>query len=171
MIEVVKKGILFFILLLVQIFIVDQIDLGAFNYYFSPIVYGLVIIIIYPGFDFKYLLISAFVMGFFIDVFRNTIGLNISSLVAVAYLRKFVLAMISPRDGFDIKKDLNIINIGFSRFLIYASIMLMIHHLWFYLLEDFHFNQLHIFFLRSIINTIIALAFVVLFQYLTLRKR
>ena len=51
MIEVVKKGILFFILLLVQIFIVDQIDLGAFNYYFSPIVYGLVIIIIYPGFD------------------------------------------------------------------------------------------------------------------------
>jgi len=171
MIDGVKKAVLFLILLLIQVLLIDQIDLGSFNYFFSPIIYGLVIIIIYPGFDFRYLLIAAFIMGLSVDIFRNTLGLNISSLVAVAYFRKYILSMISPRDGFDLNKDLNIISIGLNRFIIYASIMLMIHHFWFYLLEDFHFNQLHIVFLRSLINTCIALAFIVLFQYLTLRKK
>ena len=170
MIEVVKKGTIFLILLLIQLLLIDQLDLGSFNYYFSPIIYGLVIILIHPGFDFRYLLIAAFVMGFSIDVFRNTMGLNISSLVAVAYLRKFILVFISPRDGFDLNKDLNIINIGLSRFLIYTGIMLVIHHLWFYILEDFHFNQIHIVFFRAFINSFIALAIIVLFQYLTFRK-
>jgi len=171
MIEVAKKGFLFFILLLIQLFFIDQIDLGDFNYYFSPIIYGLVVIVIYPGFDFKYLLIVAFIMGLSIDIFRNTLGLNISSLVAIAYLRKYILTLISPRDGFDLNKDLNIINIGISRFLLYASVMLMVHHLWFYIIEDFHLNQLHFIIIRALINTCMALAFIVLFQYLTLRKK
>ena len=87
----------FLILLLIQILLIDQIDLGSFNYYFSPIIYGLIIIIIHPGFDFRYLLIAAFIMGLSVDIFRNTLGLNISSLVAVAYFRKYILSIKASR--------------------------------------------------------------------------
>ena len=171
MIDLGKKGLLFLLVLLIQLFFIDQIDLGFLNYYFSPLIYGLVVIIIYPAFDFSYLLIAAFFMGCSIDLFRNTLGLNISSLVAVAYFRKYILSLISPRDGFEPNKDLNIFNIGVGRFILYASIMLFFHHFWFYVLEDFHFNQLHILIFRAISNSIIALMFLLLIQYLTFRNK
>ena len=166
----VKKAVIFIILLFIQIFWIDQIDLGSFNYYFSPIIYGLVLLTIHPGTKTSNLLIIGFIMGLSVDLFRNTIGLNISALVAVAYFRNTILSLISPRDGFDPIKDITIISVGLTRYLMYASIMLFIHHFWFYIIEDYHFNQLLFILFRSFINTFFALGIIVLFQYLTLRR-
>ena len=106
-----------------------------------------------------------------IDIFRNTMGLNISALIAVAYSRNIILNMISPRDGFDPLKELNVNTMGLNRYLLYAGILLFIQHFWFYIIEDFHFNQLHMLFIKAIINTILALGLIILFQYLTLSKK
>ena len=42
--NIVLKILQFFLLITVQIFLIDEIDLGSFNYYFSPVIFGLFII-------------------------------------------------------------------------------------------------------------------------------
>ncbi len=169
--NIVLKVLQFFLLITVQIFLIDEIDIGNINYYFSPIIFGLFIISMNLNVEIWILMTLAFLMGFSIDIFRNTIGLNISALIVVSYSRNIILNMISPRDGFDPLKELNVNTMGLNRYLLYAGVLLFIQHFWFYIIEDFHFNQLHILFIKAIINSIIALGLIVLFQYLTLSKK
>ena len=167
MINFFSKSLLFFVILFIQIFFIDKMDLGGLNYFFAPIIYGLIIITIQPSIDLWILMLIALIMGLSIDLFRNTIGLNISAIVMVAFFKYPILNFLFPRDGYDPLKDLTPTNIGWNNYFFYVFIMLFIHHFWFFLIEDFHFNQLFQLFLKAIINSIVALFMFVLFYFLS----
>lgn len=170
MIEVIKKIFMFIGVILFQVLILDEIEIGSFSYYFSPLVYGVFILTIKPSFQVWILLFIAFVMGLSVDIFRDTLGMHTSALLVVAIIKNPVLSLISPREGFDPNKELNVINIGINRFMILSGVLLFLHHFWFYMIEDFHLEILHYLILKSIINTAISLALIILFQYLNLNK-
>ena len=65
MINAFKKAFVFLVLLLIQIFFIDQINLGSFNYYFSPIIYGLVLLTVHPGAEIRILLIFLYTESLF----------------------------------------------------------------------------------------------------------
>jgi hypothetical protein len=167
MINFFSKSFLFFVILFIQIFFIDKMDFGELNYFFSPLIYGLIIITIQPSVELWILMLIAFVMGLSIDLFRNTIGLNISALVLVAFLKNPILNFMFPRDGYDPLKDLTPINIGWNSYFLYVFIMLFIHHLWFLLIEDFHFTQLLNLFFKALVISFSALFLFVLFYFLS----
>jgi hypothetical protein len=65
------------------------------------------------------LLVYAFVLGFITDIFRNTLGLNTSILLLVAFLKPTFLFSISSKEDIEKDVELTIFTIGITRFLLF----------------------------------------------------
>ena len=154
-------GLLFF-----QLFVIDVIDLGTYSSFFTPLIFSYVIFKRKLETTVTELLIFAFIVGFLVDVFRNTIGLNISVLLLVTFLRSRILNLISAREDFDDNIELNLFNIGILRYLFYYGVVLFFHHALFYLFEQFSFVSLFSLLSKALINSIFALAILILFEFI-----
>ena len=117
------------------------------------------------------LLIYAFIMGFLIDVFRNTVGLNMSVMLLITIFRTRFLYLISAMEDFDDNVELNLFNSGLWRYLIYFGPVLFTHHFLFFLLEQFSFVNFFTLVFKSLINSIIALVLIGFLQYMFISKK
>ncbi|MEZ4937807.1 MAG: hypothetical protein R2799_09470 [Crocinitomicaceae bacterium] len=110
-----------------------------------------------------------FIFGLLVDYFSNTFGLHASASLLVMYLRPALLKFISPKNGYDPILIPSIRDMGYFWFLYYASIVLFIHHFWFFLFEFFSFSNLFWILLKSILSLFFGLFFMVIWQFLFLR--
>jgi hypothetical protein len=104
------------------------------------------------------LLIVAFGMGFILDIFSNTYGLQASSLLLIAYIRPYVFKAFAPRDDYDPLKTPSYVDMGNLWYFSTFGSLLLIHNTWFFLLEAFSF--------RGILYTIQKIVFSFIFIYL-----
>ena len=80
-------------------------------------------------------LLLGFVLGFTLDVVHDTGGLYAASAVLLAYLRPWVLRLLTPRDGYDAADAVNIHQMGWQWVLVYLLLLTALHHAAFFLLE------------------------------------
>jgi hypothetical protein len=80
-------------------------------------------------------LLLGFVMGFSIDIAHDTGGLHAVAAVLLAYLRPWVLRLLTPRDGYDAQDTVNIHQMGWQWFTVYLGLLVTLHHLAFFFLE------------------------------------
>lgn len=168
MIRRLPRNILrFLILVFLQIFIFNNIEFSQYiNIYFYVI-----FIILLPFETSKWvLLISAFLIGFLIDIFSGTLGIHSTAALAVAYLRPFILNLFAPRDGYETETLPRIQYYGINWFVKYTFIMVFTHHLLLFYIEIFSFTNFFHTFLRVIISTIFTSLIIVLSQLLIYRK-
>ncbi len=166
------KNISWFIgLLILQIFVLDAINIGEYSTYFTPLIFSFFILKQRLETSVLVLLIYALLMGLTIDVFRNTLGLNTSVLLLLAYWRSRFLFFISSKDDFETGLELNIFTLGLGRYIMFFGLCIFFHHLIFFLLEQFSFNNFSILFLRSLVNTFVSLLILGFFQYLMISKK
>lgn len=158
-------------ILLIQIFVLDAINLGKYSTYFNPLIFSFFILKQRLETTVFKLLIYAFIIGLLIDVFRNTMGLNTSVLLIVAFLRSRFLYIISSKDDFETGLELNLFTLGLWRYIMFFGLVILFHHLLFFLLEQFSFNNFLLLFYRSFINTIISLLILAFFQFLLIPKK
>ena len=157
----------FLFLLLLQVFLFNRIELSG---YLNPYVYVLFILLLpfetprWSG------LILAFMMGLGIDLFTGTIGIHATATVFMAYLRPFVLEMISPRDGYEIGSFPRIHYYGFSWFLKYSLILVFAHHFVLFYLEVFKFEDFFSTLLRVLLSVIFSVTLIILSQYVIFRR-
>lgn len=104
------------------------------------------------------LLVVAFGMGFILDIFSNTYGLQASSLLLIAYIRPYVFKAFAPRDDYDPLKTPSYVDMGNLWYFSAFGSLLLIHNTWFFLLEAFSF--------RGILYTIQKIVFSFIFIYL-----
>ena len=121
----------FIALVLIQVFIFNNIHLTGFGV--IPIIYILYIILL-PFETPKWLvMILAFLIGFSIDIFSDTLGLNAAASVLIAFIRPVILNYLAPRDGYEIGSFPRVYYLGINWFLKYASSLVLIHQLAYYL--------------------------------------
>ena len=171
MIFELKNILWFFGIIIIQIFFIDALDFGTYSSFFSPIIISFFILKMKLDTTILRLLVYAFVLGFITDIFRNTLGLNTSILLLVAFLKPTFLFSISSNEDIEKDVELTIFTIGITRFLLYFGISIFIYHLFFFLLEQFSFYNFSALFLRALINTISGLIFLVFLQYVLIFKR
>lgn len=87
------------------------------------------------------LLFLGFTAGFTVDVFYDTMGIHAAASVLLAYLRPFVLNLLTPRDGYDTNDSVNIHVMGWRWFLAYAFILILTHHAAVFFLETISFQE------------------------------
>ncbi len=165
---IIRNILRFFVLVLVQVLIVKNIELGRF---INPFVYVLFILMLPFETPKWLLLLASFFLGITIDMFYDTSGMHAAACVMMGYIRPGVLKLFSPRDGYEFGTQPSIQYLGIPWFLSYAGILVVIHHLILFYIEIFRFSEFFSTFFRVIVSSIFTLLLVVISQYLFQRKK
>lgn len=80
-------------------------------------------------------LLLGFALGLTLDIFDDTGGLHAAAAVLLAFLRPWVLRLLTPRDGYDAQDSVNVHQMGWQWFGVYLSLLVFLHHLAFFLLQ------------------------------------
>ncbi len=153
----------FIILVLFQVLILDNIRLSG---YLNPYFYVLFILLLpfeTPGW---LLLLSAFLLGLSIDLFENTVGINIAACVLVAFLRPYVIQLIASKQEYEPDLEPGIRDLGFTWFLSYSIILVFIHHFALFYIEIFRFNEFLTTLYRVMGSTVFTMVLIIISQYL-----
>jgi hypothetical protein len=165
---ILKIGIRFLLLTFAQVLILNQIEIG-FGIQFM--IYPLFIFLLPVETSVIILLLSAFAQGLIIDSMSNTYGLHASSLLVFAFFRPIIFKLFAPRDGYDPLMEINLVSMGFGWFLRTFGLLLIMHHLWFFLVEMFKWNEIVFVLQKTGLSVVASFLMCVLLQYLFIRKR
>ncbi len=166
--SIIRNIIRFILLVLVQVLIIKNLELGRF---INPFIYVLFIIILPFETPKWLLLLSAFALGITIDMFYDTAGMHAAACVFMAYVRPGILKLFSPRDGYEIGTQPTIQYLGVPWFLSYSGILIVLHHFVLFYIEIFRLSEFFSTFLRVIVSSVFTMLLVVFSQYLFHRKK
>ncbi len=161
--DVIKNSVRFFVLILLQVLIIQNIRLGAYVILFPYVLFILLLPFETPK---LLVLLLAFVTGLTIDMFYDTAGLHTAVCVFIGFLRYYVLRLLSPREGYEVGLSPTLNSMGTIWFLTYAGIIIFIHHFCFFYLEIFRFNEFFKTLLRVFLSTIGTFSLVYVIQFL-----
>lgn len=158
----------FFILIAVQVLLLDHIALGG---YINPSLYVFFILLLpfeTPGWV---LLTSAFLLGFSVDIFSNSTGLHASASVFMAFVRPWVIRITGAPADYEGNLKPGIGDMGFQWFLSYAGILILAHQMVLALLDAFRLAEAGMILIRLISSALFTLALVIITEYLFMRRR
>jgi rod shape-determining protein MreD len=164
--QVSRYGLQFLVLVLLQVFILNNIQLGG---YVNPYLYILFILLLPINTPKWLLLVLGFVLGITIDLFTHTPGMNSSATVFMSFIRPYVLELIAPREGYEKDSSPRIKLYGFAWFLRYSVILVFAHHSVLFYIEVFRFSDFFLTFIRVILSTAFSTVLIVTSQYLIYR--
>ena len=163
MIKSIPRYFLNFILLvLIQVFILNNIQLGGF---INPYIYVLFILILPFETPNWFLLFIAFILGMSIDLFSHTIGMHSSATVFMAFLRPYILKLISPRDGYESETLPQLKYYGAVWFIRYSFFLVFAHHLFLFYIEVFRLSNFFATFARVVLSSIFTILLILISQY------
>jgi hypothetical protein len=112
------------------------------------------------------LLLLAFISGIAVDTFYDTIGVNAAAAVLLAYLRPYVLLILTPRDDYEKSDSVNVHVMGWRWFFVYALFLIFIHHLALFFLELGSFRNAGLTLLKVVMSTAFTFLVLVIIQLL-----
>lgn len=143
----------FVVLILIQIFVLDNIQ---FMGYVAPMIYVLFILSLPVRFKRGVLLILAFIMGLIIDMFSNTMGLHAFALVLMAFFRAPVIRMFVPlEEGANPSPSFR--SIGVNSYVKYVIALVLIHHSVLFIMESFSFFNFSLFIPKILISSTVTI--------------
>ena len=152
----------FTLLVFLQVFILNNIQ---FSGYINPYIYILFIIALPFETPNWALLILAFILGLTIDLFSSTVGMHCSATVFMAFIRPYVLKVISPRDGYESETLPQLKYYGASWFIRYSAILIFAHHFVLFYVEVFRLSNFFTTFARVVLSSIFTIIVVLISQY------
>ena len=158
----------FVFLVLIQAFVLQNINMGGF---INPYLYILFVLWLPVDTEKSLVMFLAFLLGISVDVFTNSIGMHAAACVAMAFARPYVLKLISPRDDYELGTKPKVINLGWTWFLLYGSLLTFIHHFVLFSLEVFRFGEFFFTFFRTVSSTVFTLLLLVIAELLTFRSK
>lgn len=153
------------ILILLQVLVFNQISVFGFA---TPFLYIYFLLKLPMGRNVFYVIIIGFLMGFIIDIFLNTPGINAAATTLVASLRRPFLRLFFTREEFE-----NFVPGIYSAtgpFIRFAVIMVLIHQVTLFGLESFSLFNLSILLLRLFSSVILTLILVFAVDSFALKK-
>lgn len=117
------------------------------------------------------LLVLAFVAGITIDIFYDTMGINAAACVLLAYLRPYVLLLLTPRDDYEKNDSVNVHVMGWRWFMVYTLFLVFVHHLALFFLELGSFRAVGFTLAKVFLSTLLTFIVLVIIQLLFFSAR
>ncbi len=153
----------FFFLVFFQVLILNHVNLGG---YVNPYFY-IYFILLLPFSTPKWmLLLAGGALGWSIDIFTHTIGLNISACLLMAFARPFLISAISSGPESLLGDTPSLRNQGVKWFLYYSVFLILIHHFTLFFLEIFRFGEFLATLSRVLLSGAFTLLLVLVSEYL-----
>lgn len=157
----------FVVLIMAQLLVFNNIE---FSGYINPYVYILFILLLPFTLPKFVLLASAFSLGLVIDLFMGTPGVHSSATVLMAFSRSFVMALFSPREGYQSGTYPRVAQFGLEWFVKYTVMLVLIHHFALFYLEVFTFGHFFSTFFRAFLSSILTSLIIILSQFFIFRR-
>jgi len=163
--QIIKQLLRFLLVFIIQVILLKRLDLtlGSFNY-IHIFLYPILILFLPFKTPRAVLLILAFFLGLGLDLFYNSVGIHASATVFLAFIRKYILKLLEPVEGYNFDKNISVTAIGLPWLLSYVAILLFAHNFWFFSVEAFSFVYLKEILLRTF-STFIA-SYILIMLYL-----
>lgn len=158
----------FVLLTVVQVLLLNNIGL---HQTINPFLYILFIIMLPSRTPVWLVLILAASQGLVIDVFSNTGGIHLCANVLLAFARYPVIAFLNIQSDAEAEITPSATSLGASAFLVYSSILVGIHHLFLFYLENFKISEIFHIIFQTIISGIFTLLLIMLVQYMKVDKK
>jgi hypothetical protein len=166
--SVVSSFIYFFIYLFVQVLILKRLVLFNTSFCFLYVAFILLLPIEINN---LVLMAIAFLLGFSIDVFYDSLGMHALALVGLAYARNYWLSSITPQGGYDAGEGPTLAVNGFQWFLVYTMPLVFLHHLILFFVEAGGFSLFWFTMLKVIGSLFFTMTVMVVLQYLSSDRR
>lgn len=167
-----RSGILvvvyFIVYLLAQVMLFKQLVLFNTAFCFIYIVFILMLPIETNS---MVLMLAAFLLGFSVDIFYDSLGLHALSLILIAYVRNFWLSTITPQGGYDTGEGPTLAVNGIQWFIVYTLPLVFIHHFTLFFFQAGGF-QLFWYTMTKVITSLMFTMTIILFlQYFSIKRR
>lgn len=164
-ISVLNDIILFVFLILLQVLFLNQINIFGVA---TPLLYIYFLIKLPMGCNRFYVIISAFLMGFIIDIFLNTPGMNAAATTIVATFRRPFMNLIYSKEEYE--DFVPSIYHSSKDFIWFAGIIVIIHQILLFFIESFTFFNLTNTLIRIAASSAITLVLIFAMDGLMYRK-
>ncbi len=158
--------VLFVFLILLQTLLLNRISLFGVA---TPVLYIYFLLKLPIGRNPYYVIISAFLMGFIIDIFLNTPGMNAAAITLVAAFRKNILHLFFEREGYD--DFIPGINTAAGPFLRFTVFMVFLHLTLLFFIESFTLFNLKNTLLRIVTSSLVTIPLIIAMDSLLFRRK
>ncbi len=163
----VKYFIHLFILLFVQLTILDNIQIHSYTYIN---IYILAIYLLPYRTQKAALLVFGFLLGLLVDLANNTMGIHTAATTLLVYIRPKLLAFSSNREQLDEIPGKQKIG-EFNWFLKYILLNNTIFNVVLIFCEAFSFSNILITLARIVCSTLVSTLFMLLYYFIALKKK
>jgi len=153
----------FIILVLLQVLVFNRINLGG---YLNPYIYVMFILLLPFETPKWLLLISAFFLGLGVDLFSGTIGMHAAASTFMAFMRPTASRVISSKREYETGIQPGINDLGMLWFVSYTLLLVFLHHLLYFYLEVFRFDEFFSTLWRVILSTLLTSFLIILLDIL-----
>lgn len=166
-----RNIIRFVLLLLIQVLLLNKIPLRWWaNPGFPPytaFIYPLFILLLPISTPVSFLLIFGFVTGITMDAFMDTGGIHAAACVLMAFARTKTLTVLLPKRLSEYKSaGPNVRTMGWSPFLTYTAILLLLHNVAYYIMEIWTFQSPGYLIVKILATFITGMIFILLYALL-----
>lgn len=152
-------------LILVQALVINNLSLG---YYVNPYIFPYFIMAIPFSTPSWLLIVIAFLTGITADAFSNSMGMHAAACVFMAFSRPAVLAFLTPKGSYENIDQPRLQGLGYAWFMVYTGVLTLLHHLIYFYLEVFSFDNFFLtlgkVFLSTLFSALLILLAVMIFS-------
>jgi predicted neutral ceramidase superfamily lipid hydrolase len=164
----INNVVRFFVLLLVQVLILQRIDVST---YINIFIYPMFILLLPVRTPHWLVIFLSFCLGLMIDVFYTTYGMHAAVSTLTAYLRGLIMRLIEPRGGYTSDRTPNRRMLGDGWYMQYAALFVAVHLFVLIVVENIGARFTGDVILRFLLTYIISLGVITLPQFIFPVKR
>ncbi len=155
--EWTKQIVWYIIVMLLQVLLFNQLQLGGVCH---PYVYILCLLMLPITLPHSVDMMIGAVAGLVMDVFCNSLGIHMAACVLVMFIRPYLLgAIVSDKDR--LNEQISLHAIGLGAMLKYVSILVVIHHLTVFLIAAWSWSHIGFVLLETLVSSAISILLIV----------
>ena len=154
------------IYVLLQILVLNQV---LFSAYINPFLYLLLIISLPLKTPKWFLLFYAFLLGFFIDLFSESLGFHSTACVLIAFVKPLINKITIPHNILGEMDEINMQKVGVKVYITFSVLLIIIHNSCLFILEHLDFS--FAIFSKICASTFVTLIIILITQLLIKQKK
>lgn len=153
MARLLNRLVMFVALLLAQVLVLNHVWLMNVA---TPLLYVYFAITFPRNTEKGEVLVWCFILGLLVDIFSNTPGLAAGSLTLIGMIQTYLVELFVPRDSAE-NLDVSAATLGWGKFSMLSSILILIYCLLFFILEAFNFFDWQLWLLRAVCSAALTM--------------
>jgi len=167
--DLVRNIVRFALFIFVQVYVLYRIE--PLHQFITPYLYFLFILWLPFSVSRFWQLIIGFILGLTLDYFIQRPGLHAAACVLIAYVRPFIINILSPKDESEFNyREPSPRALGWTPYAVYVFILTLLHHGYLFFLEWLSFGSFLIFFVKVIASTAVSMLLIFTVELLFPRK-